>query len=80
MSCWYRYLVLYSLVATTMIFQDGEAPNALRQRAQSLSFAMWTRQSLISLIYFISLRFDIGGSKKRPFGFSHVHHFQLEHN
>jgi hypothetical protein len=50
--------------------EDSEALSSTRQRIGSLGVAMWTRQSLVSLIYFISLRFDVGGSKKRPFGIS----------
>jgi hypothetical protein len=60
--------------------RNSEAPSGTRQRIGSLGVDMWARQSLVSLICFISLRFDVGGSKKIPLGFPHVHHFQLEHN
>jgi hypothetical protein len=48
--------------------RDGEAPSGTRQKIGSLGVAMWTRESLVSLIYFISLHFDVGGSRERPFG------------
>jgi hypothetical protein len=48
--------------------RDVEAPSGTRQKIGSLGVAMWTRESLVSLIYFISLHFDVGGSRERPFG------------
>jgi hypothetical protein len=52
--------------------RDVEAPSGTRQKIGSLGVAMWTRESLVSLIYFM---LEVVG--KGPSGFAYACHFQL---